>query len=107
MRTKKIDDTCPRVSAIFLSRNLAIRDEEQNKIMSRVIVQLVRLKVDIYVANFLQIYRLYKSNAIFTVNRLKFIGVFLIRREIKANEKLVIVQIRRSPGKLDDELPVI
>jgi len=32
---------------------------------------------------------------------------FLIRREIKANEKLVIVQICRSPEKLDDDLPVI
>lgn len=30
---------------------------------------------------------------------------FLIRREIKANEKLV--QICRSPEKLDDDLPVI
>lgn len=56
-KKKKIDDTCLRVSAIFLSRNLVIHDEEQNKIMSRVIVQLVRLNVGICFANFLQIYR--------------------------------------------------
>lgn len=36
---KKKKMTHARVSAIFLSRNLVARDEEQNKVTSRVIVQ--------------------------------------------------------------------